>query len=83
MLRVKNTSTIVQRSLLHRKAAKLEMEPVVNGQRLRMGTSTDLSEEVYERNKPTSTSSLEMASSRSRMSMLSLQTKSQNSMPKV
>lgn len=52
MLRVKNTSTDRSKVLLHRKAAKLEMEPTVNGQRLRMGTSTDLSEDVYERNKP-------------------------------
>jgi hypothetical protein len=51
MLRVKNTANDRTKSLLHRTAAKLEMEPVVNGYRLRMGSSVDIPEEVYDRNR--------------------------------
>jgi hypothetical protein len=50
MLRIKNTSTDRSKALLHRKAPKLEMEPMVNGRRLFMGQSCDLPEEVYEKN---------------------------------
>lgn len=51
MLRVKNTSTDRSKTLLHRKAAKMQMEPNVGGKRLFMGQTCDLPEEAYERNK--------------------------------
>lgn len=51
MIRVKNTALDRTKTHLHRVASKLHMEPIVHGQRLRLGDSTDLSEEVYQRNK--------------------------------
>lgn len=51
MLKIKNTALDPMKSLLHRKAAKLEMEPMINGQRLRLRTSVDVPEDWANKNR--------------------------------
>lgn len=51
MLKIKNTALDPMKSLQHRQAPKLEMEPLINGQRLRLRTSVDVTEEWARKNK--------------------------------
>lgn len=51
MLKIKNTALDRSKTLLHRTAPKLEMEPVINGHRLRLNSSAEVTEEWAEKNK--------------------------------
>lgn len=51
MLKIKNTALDPSKSLLHRTASKMEMEPMINGQRLRLRTSVDVPEEWANKNR--------------------------------
>ncbi len=49
MIRIKNTAEDRTKSLLHRTAAKFELEPMLGDQRIRLRSHIDITEEHYER----------------------------------
>ncbi len=49
MIRIKNTAEDRTKSLLHRTAAKFELEPMLGDQRIRLRSYIDITEEHYER----------------------------------
>ncbi len=51
MLRIKNTALDPSKALQMRQASKLEMEPMINGQRLRLRTSMDVPDAWAQKNK--------------------------------
>lgn len=52
MIRIKNTAEDYSKSLLHRTAPKFELEPTLGGQRIRLRSFLDITEEHYARVKP-------------------------------
>lgn len=52
MFRIKNTADDRAKHLLHRTAAKFELEPSLGGYRIRLGTYYDITDEHYSRVKP-------------------------------
>ena len=52
MYRIKNTAEDRTKHLLHRTAAKFELEPALGGVRIRLGSFVDITDEHYERVKP-------------------------------
>ena len=50
MIRIKNTALDRSKSLLHRTASKLEMEPMINGVRLRLNSHLDVPEAWVKKN---------------------------------
>jgi hypothetical protein len=53
MFRIKNTADDRTKELLHRTASQFELEPNLGGHRIRLGTHLDITNEHYERVKPT------------------------------
>lgn len=49
--RLKNTSLDHTKRFLHRRASKMQMEPVIGGRRLRIRSSMLISDELFEHNK--------------------------------
>lgn len=52
MYRIKNTAEDRTKHLLHRTAAKFELEPTLGGVRIRLGSFIDITDEHYARVKP-------------------------------
>jgi hypothetical protein len=52
MYRIKNTAEDRTKHLLHRTAAKFELEPNLGGVRIRLGAFLDITDEHYDRVKP-------------------------------